>query len=326
MQRAAQAQAVNNFVDSLLAGDPNAKIIVARRPERVPVRRADAGAQGRRRRSATTTCPGTDPFDATADLHARRHGDPERPARDLLPADEQYDYVFEGNSQTLDHLLVTSGLAAGAQFDVVRINAEFADQTSDHDPLVASFNIGAERAGTFKLQILHASDFEAGLAAIDDAPRFAAIVDRLEDLETNSITLASGDNYIPSPFFNASSDPALDPFFEESIGRADIRILNTIGIEASVIGNHEFDAGPREVQNLIRPVGAGADGGGAYEGTQLPLSRRQPQFLRRARPRPERQHQPDHRSELRHRCERRACASARPSSSTRTASRSASSA
>ena len=115
----------------------------------------------------------------------------------------------------------------------------------------------------------HASDFEAGLAAIDDAPRFAAIVDRLEDLETNSITLASGDNYIPSPFFNASSDPALDPFFEESIGRADIRILNTIGIEASVIGNHEFDAGPREVQNLIRPVGAGADGGGAYEGTRF---------------------------------------------------------
>ena len=122
---------------------------------------------------------------------------------------------------------------------------------------------------TYRLQILHASDFEAGLGAIDDAPRFAAIVDRLEDLETNSITLASGDNYIPSPFFNASSDPALDPFFEESIGRADIRILNTIGIEASVIGNHEFDAGPREVQNLIRPAGAGADGGGAYEGTNF---------------------------------------------------------
>ena len=122
----------------------------------------------------------------------------------------------------------------------------------------------------FTLQILHASDFEAGLAAIDDAPRFAAIVDRLEDLQTNSITLASGDNYIPSPFFNASSDPALDPFFEESIGRGDIRILNTIGIEASVIGNHEFDAGPREVQNLIRPAGAGADGGGTYEGTRFP--------------------------------------------------------
>jgi len=124
-------------------------------------------------------------------------------------------------------------------------------------------------AGPFRLQILHGSDFEAGLSAIDDAPRFAAVVDRLEDQEANSITLASGDNYIPSPFFNAGGDPALDPFFEESIGRADIRILNTIGIEASVIGNHEFDAGPREVQNLIRPA-TSRDGGPNYEGTQFP--------------------------------------------------------
>ena len=30
----------------------------------------------------------------------------------LLPADEQYDYVFEGSSQTLDHILVTPRAAA----------------------------------------------------------------------------------------------------------------------------------------------------------------------------------------------------------------------
>src|SRR5262249_18357035 len=60
---------------------------------------------------------------------------------DLLPADQRYDYVFEGNSETLDHILASHGLAGGAQFDVVRINAEFFDQTSDHDPLVARFAI-----------------------------------------------------------------------------------------------------------------------------------------------------------------------------------------
>ena len=96
-------------------------------------------------------------------------------------------------------------------------------------------------------------------------------MDRLEDQFANSITLASGDNYIPSPFFNAASDPLLAAFFPPSIGRADIRILNSIGIEASVIGNHEFDPGPRDVQNLIRPVadpdGAGPLGG--YEGTRF---------------------------------------------------------
>ena len=29
---------------------------------------------------------------------------------DTLPANEQYDYVFEGNAQTLDHILVTPAL------------------------------------------------------------------------------------------------------------------------------------------------------------------------------------------------------------------------
>jgi predicted extracellular nuclease/2',3'-cyclic-nucleotide 2'-phosphodiesterase (5'-nucleotidase family) len=268
VSRAAQAQALNNFVDSMLASDPNAKVIVAGDLNEFPNEEPMAVLRG----EATVTnydVPGDDPFFATADYTAGGSA----VLADLLetlPEDERYDYVFEGNSQTLDHVLVTEGLTAGVQFDVVRINAEFADQTSDHDPLVASFLVEQAVAPNYRLQILHASDFEAGLAAIDDAPRFAAIVDRLEDLETNSITLASGDNYIASPFFNASSDPSLDPFFEESVGRADIRILNTIGFEASVIGNHEFDSGPREVRNLIRPAGAGDDGGGAYEGTLFP--------------------------------------------------------
>lgn len=60
----------------------------------------------------------------------------------LLPANERYDYVFEGNTQTLDHLLVSANLlAAGAEFDSVHINAEFADQISDHDGLVARLQL-----------------------------------------------------------------------------------------------------------------------------------------------------------------------------------------
>ena len=56
---------------------------------------------------------------------------------DTLPADEQYTYVFDGNSQTLDHILASAGAAGrAAGFDVVHVNAEFFDQTSDHDPSV----------------------------------------------------------------------------------------------------------------------------------------------------------------------------------------------
>jgi len=62
----------------------------------------------------------------------------------LAPA-ERYTYVFEGNSQVLDHILVSRALAAGAEYDVVHVTAEFADQTSDHDPEVARLLLPARR-------------------------------------------------------------------------------------------------------------------------------------------------------------------------------------
>jgi predicted extracellular nuclease len=51
-----------------------------------------------------------------------------------LPRDERYSYVFEGNSQALDHVLVSGAMVP--DYDVVHVNAEFADQASDHDPQV----------------------------------------------------------------------------------------------------------------------------------------------------------------------------------------------
>ncbi|MEV6976748.1 endonuclease/exonuclease/phosphatase family protein [Kitasatospora sp. NPDC093806] len=58
--------------------------------------------------------------------------------RDLvneLPEKEQYSYVYQGNSQVLDHILVSPEVGY-AKYDVVHINAEFAQQASDHDPQV----------------------------------------------------------------------------------------------------------------------------------------------------------------------------------------------
>ena len=122
----------------------------------------------------------------------------------------------------------------------------------------------------YTLQILHASDWEGGLLATRRAPNFAAIVDRLEDLTPNSITLSTGDGWIPSPFFIAGGDPQMAATYNgvynqfyglsgansyraltASPGRADITIQNLIGVQAAVFGNHEFDAGPTEVNNII---------------------------------------------------------------------------
>ena len=50
-------------------------------------------------------------------------------------------YVFQGNSQTLDHILV-SGRMKSIDYDVVHINAEFFDQASDHDPQVVRIKPG----------------------------------------------------------------------------------------------------------------------------------------------------------------------------------------
>ena len=55
---------------------------------------------------------------------------------DLLDESERYSYVFEGNSQVLDQILVSPNLMDDSELDVVHVNAEFANQASDHDPSV----------------------------------------------------------------------------------------------------------------------------------------------------------------------------------------------
>jgi uncharacterized protein len=49
---------------------------------------------------------------------------------------------FEGNSQVLDHIMLSSSLnRASHTYDVVHVSAEFADQVSDHDPQVVQLTI-----------------------------------------------------------------------------------------------------------------------------------------------------------------------------------------
>ncbi len=116
----------------------------------------------------------------------------------------------------------------------------------------------------FQLQILHASDFEAGIAALDDAPRFSSVLAGLKSaFPTNTLVVASGDNYIPGPFFTASADPAAP--YNGIKGRADIILLNALGIQASCFGNHEFDDNTPLVRSLILP-----DVATNYPGTAFP--------------------------------------------------------
>jgi predicted extracellular nuclease len=66
-------------------------------------------------------------------------------ASTLLPEEERYSYMFEGNAQLLDHILVTGGLLAGAQYDAVHLNAQFAgSRPTDHDAQVVMFDFGGQ--------------------------------------------------------------------------------------------------------------------------------------------------------------------------------------
>jgi hypothetical protein len=64
----------------------------------------------------------------------------------LLPPEERYSYVYEGNSQELDHIYVSAALVPAAEFQPLHVNAEFANQVSDHDPMISSLKIVANKA------------------------------------------------------------------------------------------------------------------------------------------------------------------------------------
>lgn len=55
-----------------------------------------------------------------------------------LPPHQRWTYVYQGNAQSLDHLLVSPGLraAASTELRIVHCNAGWIDGASDHDPLL----------------------------------------------------------------------------------------------------------------------------------------------------------------------------------------------
>ena len=116
-QRHQQAQITHDFINAIVSADPNADVIVM------------GDLNDFQFSDTVSILKGTPGI--LEDLI------------DTLPASERYSYVFEGNSQTLDHILFSTPLFNAHQFDydVVHVNSEFADQASDHDPQVARITI-----------------------------------------------------------------------------------------------------------------------------------------------------------------------------------------
>ncbi|MFB2837786.1 choice-of-anchor I family protein [Floridanema evergladense] len=117
-QRIQQATIVKDFVQSILDVNPNANIVVA---------------------------GDLNDFQFSEPLTILKDGDLNI-LIETLPENERYTYNFQGNAQVLDHILVSNNLFNKLNgFDVVHINSEFADQISDHDPVIAQFNLPTPR-------------------------------------------------------------------------------------------------------------------------------------------------------------------------------------
>ncbi|ONI69377.1 nuclease [Kribbella sp. ALI-6-A] len=111
VKRHLQAQSVRGFVDQILAKDRGANVIVL----------GDINDFE---------------FSTTTDILVGSGRTSLISLPRTLPANERYSYVFEGNSQILDQILMSRNLQPASSYDVVHMNAEFPDQISDHDPQV----------------------------------------------------------------------------------------------------------------------------------------------------------------------------------------------
>jgi len=118
LQRSGQAQVEHDFVQKILDADKNTDVVLLGDLNDYQFSLALASLR-------TGTSDGTGPSILT-DLIS------------TLPTNQQYTYDFDGISEVLDHILVTRHID-DYKYQVVHVNAEFANQTSDHDPQEVQF-------------------------------------------------------------------------------------------------------------------------------------------------------------------------------------------
>lgn len=116
VQRIQIAGVVNNFVKDVQSKDPNANIVLL---------------------------GDFNDFEFSNPLNALK-GQELTNMIEKVPAENRYTYVYQGNAQVLDHILVSNQLAASTKVDIVHINAGFMEahgHASDHDPVLIQTNL-----------------------------------------------------------------------------------------------------------------------------------------------------------------------------------------
>ncbi|NYE95783.1 5'-nucleotidase [Psychromicrobium silvestre] len=187
---------------------------------------------------------------------------------DLDPQTGKHSYLFDGRVGSLDHVLVSNEFAAsitGADIwninsvesvalNYSRYNYNVTDYyntepyaASDHDPVVVGLNLSTAPAGPLEVNLLNINDFHGRIDT--NTVNFAGTVEQLKAASPAgaSAFLSAGDNVSASLYASAvqKDQPTID-------------VLNAMGLQASAVGNHEFDSGFADLKDRIINGGTNA--------------------------------------------------------------------
>ncbi|HEY9562228.1 MAG TPA: 5'-nucleotidase C-terminal domain-containing protein, partial [Nocardioides sp.] len=175
-------------------------------------------------------------------------------------------YSYQGLSGSLDHILANdAAVARSTGADIWNINAgesvalEYSRwnywatdfhqdgpfRSSDHDPVILGLKAGAVESDEVKLNLLGINDFHGRINA--NTVKWAGTLEQLTAAagDSRTILVGAGDLIGASEFASAIDDdqPTID-------------VLNALGLDASSVGNHEFDKGWGDLRDRV----IGSDG------------------------------------------------------------------
>ncbi|MEL6682961.1 MAG: endonuclease/exonuclease/phosphatase family protein [Pseudomonadota bacterium] len=166
-ERQAQSEAVAGFVEDALAADPEANVVVV---------------------GDFNEFKFVSPLTQLEDAGLTN-------LTNTLDEDERYTFNFQGNSQALDHILVSDALADDADYDIVHVNSEFFDsdsKASDHDPTLVQLTIGEIAPETVHVAVVLDPRGFFGSQATEFVDGEAVDVDRLPFIR-NAVTFDDAD-------------------------------------------------------------------------------------------------------------------------------------
>ena len=167
-------------------------------------------------------------------------------------------YVFSGQTGSLDHALASESILDDVTgVDIWNINASesiafeyggyepwFAAnpyRSSDHDPILIGLDLVGDEVptGPVDLQLLDINDFHGRIGG-GVGVRLAGTVEEARAKQPNTIFVSAGDNIGASTFVSSSQqdEPTID-------------VLNALGLQASAVGNHEFDQGLADLTGRV---------------------------------------------------------------------------